>query len=167
MQPVLNLDDILLTLNEYDYIETIKIEMCGTIDDSSHVIKYKKNRKNAGKLTEMTKTADPYGCEYGAKRIQGQELVIGNLNFINSIFMDYLRDCAMTETFNPKLGMGTWFVLYVMFSNKAKTRFVINTPSIVERSIALYQYLRDDLVNDLKEQEVLISDSDDSILCYD
>ena len=142
MQTPPTLDEILLTLSDNDYIEYLRINLCGTIDDTSHTITYKKNRKNAGTLTVLNKTTPVHTreyCEY--ETIHGYNLIIDDMDYFNSVVMDYLKGCAFCEPFNPDVACGIWFELYIRFSNKAIVKLFINTPYMVECTDKLYKTL--------------------------
>ena len=153
MQPPPTLADILYTLSEKDYVEYLSINLCGTIDDTSHNITYKKNRKNAGTLTVLEKTTPAdirphYEYEY----INGRKLIIDDMDYFNSIVMDYLRECSFNEPFNSEVALDIWFGLYIRFSNKAIIRLPINTPYMVERTLEFYKCLEnyDELLFEFK-----------------
>lgn len=141
MQPLPTLEGVLSTLTETDYIETLSIDLCGTIDDSSHNITYKKNRKNTGTLTVLDKTTNADWFEYEYKNIHGHSLVIDDVDYFNLLVLYYLRQCASGTVYSYDSFADIWFELYVRFSNKQTIKQVINTPQGVELMEELYKSL--------------------------
>ena len=141
MQPLPTLEEVLSTLTETDYIETLSIDLCGTIDDTSHNITYKKNRKKAGTLTVLNKTISPEMYMYEYKNIHGHSLVIDDVDYFNLFVMNYLRECACNSVYSCDSSVGMWFKLHVKFSNKQTLTQIINTPQCVELMEELYNGL--------------------------
>ena len=141
MQPLPTLDKILSTLTETDCIETLSINLCGTIDDTSHNITYKKNRKHAGTLTLISKTTNPDMYMHEYKNIYGHSLVINDIDYFNSLVMNYLSECASDTVYSCDSAIDIWFELYVRFSNKQTIKQVINTPQCVALMEELYNCL--------------------------
>lgn len=114
-------EELFKNLNKNDYIKYFRIDKLFIKDDCIHFIIYKKNRKNKGTLTVMTKSYMPDYCVDEYTRIEGHSVIISDIEKFENFVLSYIRKYSLLNTDFANDGYD-YYAIKIKFSNN----FVIN-----------------------------------------
>ena len=137
------LDSLLSSIAKDVYVKSLKIELLGTIDDTSHEVTYIRYKKS-GVLKVKDSTIDvdcliPSGVVF--HHITGTELSIKNPEIFDFVVYSFLEDCKETYKLFCPPEYHTCFVVKVKLSNGQKYNFLTDTQELFSKTESFYNLL--------------------------
>ena len=136
-----SLDSLLEGIKKDVYVKYFQIELCGTVDDTSHEITYTRY-KNSGMLKVINSTLPINFRRSNVEfyEINGTKLVIKDTKSFDKEILKFLKSCNETPISVNKM-LGTWYVIKVELSHGKKYRFETLVDNLHTISSVLYKYL--------------------------
>ena len=125
------------------YVKSFRIDLLGTVDDTSHKITYTKNKKS-GVLKVIDEIFPPDFIEDGFNysEISTKKLVIGNTKSFEKIIYDFLRKCENAENIDVVCDAAL-FIVKIELSNGEMCIFESEFAPLYTIITDFYDYLSD------------------------
>ncbi len=124
------------------YVKSLRIDLCGTADDTSHSIVYSKYKKT-GVLKVINSTYSPEYMLTDTEfySISATKLVVKDTKKFDKYVFDFLDECQTAEIIPETICDGGLYIVKIKLSNGKKISFVAESDEFYVKTDAFYEFL--------------------------
>lgn len=136
------LDSLVNSITKDVYVKSFSIDLCGTVDDTSHRIIYTRY-KNSGVLKVIDST---FPVNYRLANVEyyqvtGTKLVIKDTKSFDNDVYGFLNECCNTQIYPRAICDGVLYIIRIKLSNGKKYNFDVELEGVYTITGQFYEFL--------------------------